>query len=74
MSVQFTGNDLDFITPGILVMTMLSSSLASRGLLMFDKILGFQNKFLVHLSPLDSILFGEILFIAIRGVMRQQLS
>jgi len=41
---------------------------------MFDKILGFQNKFLVHLSPLDSILFGEILFIAIRGVMRQQLS
>lgn len=70
LPVQFTGNYLDFITPGILVMTMLSSSLAGGGLLMFDKILGFLNKFLVLPSPRESILFGKILFITIRGVMQ----
>jgi ABC-2 type transporter. len=70
LPVQFTGNYLDFITPGILVMTMLSSSLQGGGLLMFDKILGFLNKFLVMPSPRESILFGKIFFITIRGVMQ----
>jgi ABC-2 type transport system permease protein len=70
LPVQFTGNYLDFITPGILVMTMLSSSLQGGGLLMFDKILGFLNKFLVMPSPRESILFGKILFITSRGVMQ----
>ncbi|MDO9325593.1 MAG: multidrug ABC transporter permease, partial [Methanoregula sp.] len=46
LPVRFTGNYLDFITPGILVMTMLASSLQGGSLLMFDKILGFLNKFL----------------------------
>ncbi|MCK7484597.1 MAG: ABC transporter permease [Bacillus subtilis] len=66
----FTGNYLDFITPGILVMTMLASSLQGGSLLMFDKILGFLNKFLALPSPRENILFGRILFITIRGVIQ----
>ncbi|MFA6225667.1 MAG: ABC transporter permease [Methanoregula sp.] len=70
LPVRFTGNYLDFITPGILVMTMLASSLKGGSLLMFDKILGFLNKFLALPSPRENILFGKILFITIRGVIQ----
>ena len=70
LPVTFTGNYLDFITPGILVMTMLASSMQGGTLLMFDKILGFLNKFLALPSPRESILFGKIFFITIRGVIQ----
>jgi ABC-2 type transport system permease protein len=70
LPVTFTGNYLDFIVPGILVMTMLSSSLNGGTLLMFDKILGFLNKFLALPSPRESILLGKILFITIRGAIQ----
>jgi len=70
LPVKFTGNYLDFITPGILVMTMLSSSLQGGALLMFDKILGFLNKFLALPTPRESILLGKIMFITIRGVIQ----
>jgi ABC-2 type transport system permease protein len=70
LPVTFTGNYLDFITPGILVMTMLASSMAGGALLIFDKILGFFNKFLALPSPRESILFGKILFITLRGVIQ----
>ena len=70
LPVTFTGNYLDFITPGILVMTMLASAMAGGTLLIFDKILGFLNKFLALPSPRESILFGKILFITIRGVIQ----
>lgn len=70
LPVRFTGNYLDFITPGILVMTMLASSLQGGSLLMFDKILGFLNKFLALPSPRENILFGKILFITIRGIIQ----
>ena len=70
LPVKFTGNYLDFITPGILVMTMLASSLQGGSLLMFDKLLGFLNKFLALPSPRENILFGKILFITIRGVIQ----
>lgn len=70
LPVTFTGNYLDFITPGILVMTVLASSLQGGALLMFDKILGFLNKFLALPSPRESILFGKILFITLRGTIQ----
>ena len=37
---------------------------------MFDKILGFLNKFLALPTPRECILFGKILFITIRGVIQ----
>lgn len=70
LPVQFTGNYLDFITPGILVMTMLSAGLSGGALLMFDKILGFLNKFLALPTPRASILVGKILFITGRGLIQ----
>jgi ABC-2 type transport system permease protein len=70
LPVTFTGNYLDFITPGILVMTMLASSMQGGALLMFDKILGFLNKFLALPTPREDILFGKILFITIRGLLQ----
>jgi ABC-2 type transport system permease protein len=70
LPVTFTGNYLDFITPGILIMTMLASSMQGGALLMFDKILGFLNKFLALPTPREDILFGKILFITIRGVLQ----
>jgi ABC-2 type transport system permease protein len=70
LPVTFTGNYLDFITPGILVMTILASSMQGGALLMFDKILGFLNKFLALPTPRESILFGKIFFITIRGVIQ----
>ena len=70
LTVTFTGNYLDFITPGILVMTILASSLQGGALLMFDKVLGFLNKFLALPTPRESILFGKILFITLRGIIQ----
>jgi ABC-2 type transport system permease protein len=70
LPVTFTGNYLDFITPGILVMTILASSLQGGALLMFDKVLGFLNKFLALPTPRESILFGKILFITLRGLIQ----
>jgi ABC-2 type transport system permease protein len=70
LPVQFTGNYLDFITPGILVMTMLTAALSGGALLMFDKILGFLNKFLALPTPREDILFGKILFITSRGLVQ----
>ena len=70
LPVTFTGNYLDFITPGILVMTMLASSMQGGALLMFDRILGFLNKFLALPTPRENILFGKILFITIRGMIQ----
>ncbi len=43
LPIRFTNNYLDFITPGILVMTMLFASLQGGTLLIFDRILGFLN-------------------------------
>jgi ABC-2 type transport system permease protein len=70
LPVTFTGNYLDFITPGILIMTMLASSMQGGALLMFDRILGFLNKFLALPTPREDILLGKILFITIRGVIQ----
>lgn len=70
LPVQFTGNYLDFITPGILVMTILTAGISSGSLLMFDKILGFLNKFLAMPVPRESILVSKILFITVRGILQ----
>ena len=70
LPVKFTGNYLDFITPGILVMTMLTAGLSGGTLLMFDKILGFLNKFLAMPTPREDILVGKILFITGRGLIQ----
>jgi ABC-2 type transport system permease protein len=70
LPIRFTDNYLDFITPGILVLTMLGASLQGGALLMFDKILGFLQKFLAMPAPRESILFGKILAITLRGLMQ----
>lgn len=70
LPVQFTGNYLDFITPGILVMTILTAGISSGSLLMFDKMLGFLNKFLAMPVPRESILISKILFITLRGIIQ----
>jgi ABC-2 type transport system permease protein len=70
LPIRFTDHYLDFITPGILVLTVLSTSLQGGGLLMFDKVLGFLNKFLALPAPRESILFGKILFITLRGAIQ----
>jgi ABC-2 type transport system permease protein len=70
LPIRFTDNYLDFITPGILVMTMLAAGLAGGTLLMFDKILGFMNKFLALPTPRENILFGKILFASGRGILQ----
>lgn len=70
LPTKFTDNYLEYITPGILVMTMLFSSLQGGSLMIFDKILGFLNKFLAMPSPRESMLYGKILFISVRGLMQ----
>jgi len=70
LPIRFTDNYLDFITPGILVLTMLGASLQGGALLMFDKILGFLQKFLAMPAPRESILFGKIFAITLRGLMQ----
>ncbi len=70
LPIRFTNNYLEFITPGILVMTMLFASLQGGNLMIFDKILGFLNKFLALPSERESILFSKILFITFRGMIQ----
>lgn len=70
LPTKFTDNYLEFITPGILVMTILFSSLQGGTLMIFDKILGFLNKFLAMPSPRESMLYGKILFISVRGLLQ----
>jgi len=70
LPTKFTDNYLQFITPGIMVMTMLFSSLQGGSLMIFDRVLGFMNKFLALPSPRESILFGKIAFITFRGLLQ----
>ncbi|MGP8321243.1 MAG: ABC transporter permease [Methanosarcinaceae archaeon] len=70
LPIRFTDNYLEFLTPSILVMTMLFSSLQGGALMIFDKVLGFLNKFLAMPSPREDILLGKILFISIRGLLQ----
>jgi ABC-2 type transport system permease protein len=70
LPTTFTDNYLEFITPSILVMTMLFSSLQGGSLMIFDKVLGFLNKFLAMPAPRESILMGKILFITTRGLLQ----
>jgi ABC-2 type transport system permease protein len=70
LPTKFTDNYLDFITPGIMVMTMLFSSLQGGSLMIFDKMLGFLNKFLALPSSRESILLGKIVFITFRGLLQ----
>ncbi|NLL95204.1 MAG: ABC transporter permease [Thermoplasmatales archaeon] len=59
---------MDFILPGILVMTMLGTGLSGGSSMMFDKSLGYLGKFLAAPSPRESILVGKIIFITVRGL------
>jgi ABC-2 type transport system permease protein len=70
LPTTFTTNYIEFITPGILVLTMLGAALQGGSLLIFDKILGFLNKFLALPAPRESILFGKIFFITTRGLLQ----
>ncbi len=70
LPTSFTNDYINFITPGILVLTMLGASLQGGSLLIFDKILGFLNKFLALPSSRESILYGKILFITSRGLLQ----
>ncbi len=63
-------NYLDYITPGILVLTMLNAGMSGGTSIMFDKVLGYLNKFLASPAPRESILFGKILFITVRGLLQ----
>ncbi|MDD1724793.1 MAG: ABC transporter permease [Methanospirillum sp.] len=70
LPIRFTDNYLDFVTPGILAMTTLNASLGGGSLIILDRTLGFFNKFLALPSPRESILFGKILVIMIRGLIQ----
>lgn len=70
LPVTFTGNYLDFITPGILVMTVFNASVLGGSLLLFDKILGSMNKFFALPVSRESILYGKISFIISRGLIQ----
>lgn len=63
-------NYLDFVTPGILVLTMMNAGLSAGSSVMFDKTLGYLNKFLALPVPRESILFGKILFFSFRGLIQ----
>lgn len=70
LSTRFTGDYLSFVTPGILIMTVLFSSLQGGMYMSFDKLLGYLNKFLAMPSDRASILFGKVLFITARGLVQ----
>ncbi len=70
LPTRFTDSYLDFIAPGILVLTMLSAGMQGGSSLIFDKILGFLNKFLALPSPREAILYGKILFTTVRGLLQ----
>jgi len=70
LPIRFTDDYLDFVTPGVLALTTLSAALSGGGLLIQDRMLGFYNKFLALPPPRESILFGKILVITIRGLIQ----
>lgn len=70
LPLDFGDNYLDFITPSILVLTMMAAGLSGGINLMFDKTLGYLNKFLAMPAPRESILLGKIAFISIRGLLQ----
>ncbi|MDD1725069.1 MAG: ABC transporter permease [Methanospirillum sp.] len=70
MPIRFTDNYVDFLTPGIIIMTVFNASMAGGSLLLYDNLLGFLNKFLALPTPHESILFGKILFITTRGLLQ----
>jgi len=70
LPVTFTDNYLEYLTPGIMVMSVLFASLQSGSLVLYDKLLGFLNKFFAMPSPRESYLFGKILFITFRGLVQ----
>jgi ABC-2 type transport system permease protein len=70
LPIRFTDHYIDFVTPGILAMTILSASMTGGGLLIMDRMLGFFNKFLALPPARESILFGKILVITIRGLIQ----
>lgn len=70
LPTKYGGSYLDFITPSILVLTLLTAGLAGGSSLMFDKVLGYLNKFLAMPAPRESILIGKIVFITIRGLIQ----
>ncbi len=70
LPIRFTDDYIDFVTPGILVMSTLTASLQGGGLLILDRMLGFFTKFLALPAPRESILFGKILVIMIRGLIQ----
>jgi len=63
-------NYLNFVTPGVLVLTMMTSGLSAGTSLMFDKTLGYLNKFLSLPAPRESILLGKIIFVTVRGLIQ----
>jgi ABC-2 type transport system permease protein len=70
LSTGFTYDYLNFITPGILVMTALFSSLQGGLYMSFDKLLGYMNKFLAMPSDRESILLGKVLFMTVRSLLQ----
>ncbi len=70
LPIRFTDNYLDFITPGILVMTVYMTSLQGGALILFDKILGYFNKFLALPAPRETLLLGKLFFVTFRGLVQ----
>lgn len=70
LPIRFTDNYLEFITPGILVMTVYMTSLQGGALILFDKILGYFNKFLALPAPRETLLLGKIFFVTFRGLVQ----
>lgn len=70
LPIRFTENYVDFLTPGIMIMTVFNASMAGGSLLLYDNLLGFFNKFLAFPAPHESILYGKILFITTRGLIQ----
>jgi len=70
LPTRFTENYLEFLAPGILVMTMLFTTLQGGSSLIFDKILGFLHKFLALPPPREALLLGKIFFITTRGLLQ----
>jgi ABC-2 type transport system permease protein len=70
LPVRLTDHYIDFITPGILVMTVFNASMIGGSLIIYDKILGTLNKFYALPVPRESLLVGRILFIVCRGLIQ----
>lgn len=70
LPIRFTDNYLEFITPGILVMTVYMTSLQGGALILFDKILGYFNKFLALPAPRETLLLGKVFFVTFRGLVQ----